>query len=75
MTWSDGAAGPSKQDSLDALAATVARNRYIPKDDRLTKAAAALMQAFPEGKMRISTSGHINPDGSGRVMVCVTMEA
>jgi hypothetical protein len=74
MTWSDGAAGPSKEEACDAFASTVSRNRAAPKDGRLERAVASLLASMPDAKTRISTSGHLNPDGTGRVMICVTLE-
>ena len=74
MAWSDGSAGASRLDALLAFADHVLKNKRMPKDDRLLKAAVELLRNVPEGKTRISTSGDINPDGTGRIMLCVTME-
>lgn len=74
--WSEGAAGVSKQDALDAFASRVVNSRYTPKDERLQMAVQSLLGSMPEPnkKIRISTSGQLKPDGTGRVMVCVDME-
>ncbi len=78
MAWSVGAVGPSKEIAGASFSVKVAKDPYTPKDGRLEAAAEAMLAKLPEPfrnrKFLISTTGHLNPDGSGIMTVTVTLE-
>lgn len=78
MTWNAGAVGPDKATVRASFALHVARDPYSPKDGRLEAAVDVLLNKMPDPskgrKYHITTSGHINADGTGQASVSVLLE-
>lgn len=71
MSWSLSAAGANRDEATTALKKAVAENSYTPKDGRIEAAAAAISINMADKPMTFSSSGHLNPDGTGYASVTV----
>lgn len=72
MSWSIQANGPNKADAIEAFEQKLTENEHCPIKDEVMEAVTSLTNGMPDERaLSISSSGHLNEDGSGNVSVSV----